>query len=126
MMGFAALLAYISQCEKVNQAYTVSLSFVFLNVPKTLQASRTVSSDGALSKVMKCCQWFIENQTAESGRRPIGINNARSPGEIKLCDISTPVHLSVRHGAASWLLILDAAGPWGDYLFMTLSTLIGR
>lgn len=37
MIGFAALLAYISQCEKVNHAYTVSLSFVFLNVPKTLQ-----------------------------------------------------------------------------------------
>lgn len=37
MMGLAALLAYMSQCEKVNHAYTVSLSFVFLNVPKTLQ-----------------------------------------------------------------------------------------
>lgn len=37
MMGFAALLAYMSQCEKVNHAYTVSLSLVFLKVPKTLQ-----------------------------------------------------------------------------------------
>lgn len=36
MMGFAALLAYMSQCERVNHAYTVSLSFVFLKAPKTL------------------------------------------------------------------------------------------
>lgn len=40
MIGFAALLAYMSQCEKVNHAYTVSLSFVFLNVPKTLEVKK--------------------------------------------------------------------------------------
>ncbi len=40
MMGFAALLAYMSQCEKVNHAYTVSLSLVFLKVPKTLQVKK--------------------------------------------------------------------------------------
>lgn len=43
MMGFAALLAYMSQCEKVNHAYTVSLSSVFLKVPKTLQVKCNVS-----------------------------------------------------------------------------------
>lgn len=36
-MGFAALFAYISQCEMVNQAYTVSLLFVYSNVPNTLK-----------------------------------------------------------------------------------------
>lgn len=36
MMGLAALLAYISQWEKVNQAYTVSRLFVFLKAPNTL------------------------------------------------------------------------------------------
>lgn len=47
MIGFAALLAYMSQCEKVNHAYTVSLSLVFLKVPKTLwEDSRNVSDQG--------------------------------------------------------------------------------
>lgn len=40
-MGLAALLAYISQWEKVNQAYTVSLSFPFLKLPNTLQIKIT-------------------------------------------------------------------------------------
>lgn len=45
MMGFAALLAYMSQWEKVNHAYTVSLSFVFLKVPKTLQVKQDMVPD---------------------------------------------------------------------------------
>lgn len=48
MMGFAALLAYISQWEKVNQAYTVSLSLVFLNVPKTLRAEQKTDGQAAV------------------------------------------------------------------------------
>lgn len=40
MMGLAALLAYISQWEKVNQAYTVSLSFPCLKLPNTLQMKK--------------------------------------------------------------------------------------
>lgn len=54
MIGFAALLAYISQCEKVNHAYTVSLSFVFLKVPKTLQ----VKHDMVSVKDSKKCAHF--------------------------------------------------------------------
>lgn len=48
MMGFAALLAYMSQWEKVNHAYTVSLSFVFLKVPKTLRVKWKEDKQGGL------------------------------------------------------------------------------
>ena len=36
-MGYAALFAYISQWEMVNQAYTASLLFVYSNAPNTLK-----------------------------------------------------------------------------------------
>lgn len=53
MIGFAALLAYMSQCEKVNHAYTVSLSFVFLNVPNTLEAKYDMVNLSQTSRVKK-------------------------------------------------------------------------
>lgn len=53
MMGLAALLAYISQWEKVNQAYTVSLSLPCLKLPNTLQMKKKKKEINALKLAEK-------------------------------------------------------------------------
>lgn len=57
MIGFAALLAYMSQWEKVNHAYTVSLSFVFLKVPKTLEVNYNPLSINELFNSLNSIIW---------------------------------------------------------------------
>lgn len=99
MIGFAALLAYMSQCEKVNHAYTVSLSFVFLNVPNTLEVKNMVSF---YSFFFFAC---ILITNLSGGKKQYKI----------------------------WLIASSTVDPGCSraslrdyYLFMTLSTLIGR